>query len=97
MKSYKVGKESWERVGFIEIGGWRPIIEKSDGKIEIGERHGGKGLYKDVDNDIRVIEVLVELVAEHETNVIQYDGWMKSQRLVAHSFRIARLARQSYS
>lgn len=71
MKSYEVGKESWERVGFVEVGRWRPVIEKGDRKVEVGERHGCESFYKDVDDDIGVIEVRVELVAEHRTNRIQ--------------------------
>lgn len=70
MKSCEVGEQGWERVWFVEVGGWRPIIEEGDGEIEVGERHGGEGFYEDVDYDIGVIEVLVELVAEWQEDSI---------------------------
>lgn len=95
MEALEDGQDIGQRIGLVQLGIDRSLIEERYAKVEIRERGRGEGLDEDVDDHVGVVKIRIELVALSYVHVRDYlkDG----KSIVAHSFRMARLARQSYS
>lgn len=63
MKRNEVRKKSGKRIRFVQGGGWGPIVKEGYGEVEVGEGDVCEGFDKDVDDDVGIIEISVELVA----------------------------------
>lgn len=62
MQRSELGEEVREGIGLVKVRIGGTVVEEGDGEVEVGERNGCEGFDKDIDYDIRVVEILVELI-----------------------------------
>lgn len=62
MKVGEIGEESRERVRFLHVRARCSIIQQGNREVKVGERHRREGLDKDVNHDVRVVQIRIELI-----------------------------------
>ena len=93
----ELGEEVREGIGLVKVRVGGTVVEEGDREVEVGERNGCEGFDKDIDYDIRVVEILVELITLTRCKDSLVNAQNCGFETIAYSFKMARLARQSYS
>jgi hypothetical protein len=88
------GQDIRQRIRLIQLSVDGTLVEKRYTEVEIREGRRREGLDEDVDNHVGVVEIRIELVA---LSCFHVKNYLEDTRAVTHSFKMARLARQSYS
>lgn len=92
------GEVHGEEVRFVGVHDSKAVIEEGYAEVEVGKGLCGQCFEEDVYDDVWVVQVWVELVAVCSPRVNRYQSACEKKTWRdTHSFRMAMLARQSYS
>jgi len=71
MKVREIGKETGKRVRFFHIRVRYFIVQQGEREVEVGKRHRCESLDQNIDDDIRIVQIRVELIPKGRVNKIQ--------------------------
>jgi hypothetical protein len=90
----EIREEARERVRFVHVRIRRSIVQQCDREVEVGKWDRCESFHQDVNDNIRIIQIGIELISKKRRLNI---ALVQKKKKKANSFKIARFARQSYS